>query len=200
MIVGQTERAVLHSKKAVELDPFNPFFHAMHGMVLNFARRWDEARAAADTAFALQPSNGLAKAVLRGVLLGIGKLKEHHDKLMAEQLELHGNDEEWVGAFERGMAEGGYTGAQLRIADLLAYRYETFGWQGDNVRAENIARRYYDAGDKEKTLDWLEKAYEERDPNLLYDVRNPFYFDNLSSEPRFRQLLRKMNLTVTEVQ
>ncbi|MFO7890515.1 MAG: protein kinase [bacterium] len=199
MIMGEIEKAVLHSKKAVELDPFNPFFHAMRGMVLSFARRWDEARVAADTALALQPSNDLAKGVLRGVLLGIGKLKEHHDKLMAEQLELHGNDEEWVGAFERGMAEGGYTCAQRRIADLLAYRYETFGWQGDNVRAENIARRYYDAGDIEETLDWLEKAYEERDPNLPYDVRNPFYYDSLRTEPRFRELLRKMNLPVGDM-
>lgn len=196
IIMGETAKAVQHSKKAVELDPFNPFFHAMRGMVLSFARRWDEARVAADTALALQPSNGLAKAVLRNVLLGTGKLKEHHEEWMEIQLETRKDDAEWVEAFEQGLEQGGYTRAEYNIAELLASRYREFGWQGDNVRAIVVAGRYFDAGNREKTIEWLEKAYEERDPNLLYRVRNPFFYDSLNAEPRFRELLRKMNLPV----
>jgi hypothetical protein len=45
-------------------------------------------------------------------------------------------------------------------------------------------------------LDWLEKAYEDYDPSMLY-LGLPYY-DPLRSYPRFQELLRKMNLPLDE--
>ena len=59
-----------------------------------------------------------------------------------------------------------------------------------------IARRYLDAGDNDRAIDWLEKAYEERDPNLPY-IGLPFY-GPLRSDPRFQDLLRRIGLPVDE--
>jgi len=47
-------------------------------------------------------------------------------------------------------------------------------------------------GDKEAALDWLEKAYDERNP--LISFLNWPLLDNLRSEPRFRALLEKANI------
>ena len=55
-----------------------------------------------------------------------------------------------------------------------------------------IALRYLDAGDKDRAIDWLEKAYENRNPNMPY-IGKPLY-DPLRSDPRFQALLRRMNL------
>jgi len=55
------------------------------------------------------------------------------------------------------------------------------------------------AGDREKCLDWLEKHYETKDPNLFY-IAGGDYGSMLRDEPRYKELLRKMNLPVDEKQ
>ena len=116
------------------------------------------------------------------------RLSQQLNEQLALQRERIAHDPERVAAFERGLAEGGYEGAQRGIADVLAARYLDSG-RGHEV---GIALRYQDAGDNDRAIDWLEKAYEEHDPSLPY-LGNPLY-DPLRSDPRFQALLRRMNL------
>jgi Flp pilus assembly protein TadD len=48
-------------------------------------------------------------------------------------------------------------------------------------------------GEDEQALDWLERAYEERTGGV-FGIKGSFLFASLRSHPRFRALLRKMNL------
>ena len=185
-IVGRTDEAIPHSERALELDPFNALFHSLYAMVLYFDRRYDDAMAAARTALALQPGQGIARYTLQTVFIAKGM----RDEQLALQRERIAHDPERVAVFERGLAEAGYEGVQRGIADLLAARYEKSGW--GEFGPESIAFRYLDAGDYDRAIDWLEKGYEDRDPNLPY-IGKPFY-DPLRSDPRFQALLRRMNL------
>jgi hypothetical protein len=118
-----------------------------------------------------------------------------HEEQLAIQRARIGLDPERATAFDRGLEEDGYEGAQRGVADVLASRYGKTGkWV---CGGEGIARRYVDARDYEKALDWLETAYEDRDPNLPY-IGGPIYWDALRSYPRYQDLLRKMNLPVEE--
>jgi len=45
-IMGRAAEGVAHSERAIELDPFNALYHGLHGVVLVYLRRWDEALAA----------------------------------------------------------------------------------------------------------------------------------------------------------
>ncbi len=56
----------------------------------------------------------------------------------------------------------------------------------------HIAALYAHAGRKDRALDWLEKAYQERDPLMVYLNVEPTW-DSLRSDPRFQDLLRRMN-------
>jgi hypothetical protein len=53
---------------------------------------------------------------------------------------------------------------------------------------------YLYAEDKDQAMEWLEKAYAMRDPMMPY-VGSP-YFDLLDDDPRYQDLLRRMNLPI----
>jgi tetratricopeptide (TPR) repeat protein len=60
-----------------------------------------------------------------------------------------------------------------------------------HVPAVDRARIYAGLGEKGKAFEWLEKGYEERSI-VGINVQPPF--DPLRSDPRFADLLRRMNL------
>jgi hypothetical protein len=60
-----------------------------------------------------------------------------------------------------------------------------------------IAQLYAGLGEKQRALDWLEKAYDERDPMMAFLNVSPS-LDSLHSERRFQDLVRRMNFPVAE--
>ncbi len=62
--------------------------------------------------------------------------------------------------------------------------------------AVNIAIKYMFAGYTTRAIDWLEKAYEDRDPNLPY-LGKPVW-DSARDDPRFQALLLRIGLPVED--
>jgi hypothetical protein len=56
-----------------------------------------------------------------------------------------------------------------------------------------LASAYARVGNKEKSLEWLQKAYEERNGNLTLVNSEPDY-RGLHGDPRFADLLKRMGL------
>ena len=56
-----------------------------------------------------------------------------------------------------------------------------------------IATFYARVGDKDKTREWLEKGYEERDFRVMLLSVTP-EFDGMRTDPRFIDLVRQMGL------
>jgi TolB-like protein len=189
-IMGRNDEALRHIERAIELDPLNALFHGLYGMVLVYQRRYDDAIAAANTGLRLQPDLPIARGALQSGFI----LKGMRDEQLAIQRARIALDPERVAAFERGIEEGGYEGAQRGVADVLAAQYGKSGPR--KTTAGGIAKRYLDAGDYDRTIEWLEKGYEDRDPTLL-GITGPLY-DPLRSNPRFQDLLRRMNLPQNE--
>jgi hypothetical protein len=53
---------------------------------------------------------------------------------------------------------------------------------------------YEGLGDKDRAFQWLAKAFEERSPILAYYLKVDPLGDRLRPDPRFADLLRRMNL------
>jgi hypothetical protein len=61
------------------------------------------------------------------------------------------------------------------------------------VSPDGLASYYSVVGDHPRALDWLERAYQQRDGTLVWIKVHP-RLDGLRGEPRFRELLAKMKL------
>jgi tetratricopeptide (TPR) repeat protein len=181
---GRAVEALPHSELAIKLDPFNALYHGMYAIVLDYLRRWDDALAAARTALGYQPNLGIAIDMFQRVYINKGM----RDEQLAEQRLRAARDPERLAALERGLAAGGYEGAQRAIADVYAARYA----RGEYRDAMGVAFRYLDGGDKDRAIDYLRKAYEAHDPLLAY-VGRP-HRDRLRGDPRFQALLRRIGL------
>jgi serine/threonine-protein kinase len=186
-IMGRADEALPHIERALELDPLNPLTHHFYGIVLKFHRRYDDAIAAFRTALEIEPNFMPAKGMIF-VTLGA---KGMYDEVLAIWRKEGADEAEFTKALEDGFEEAGYKGAYRAVADLMA---EMYGKQGIKVDAFAIANIYKDAGEYDLAIDWFEKLCDEHDPNLPYIV-SPEY-DPLRSDPRFQNLLRKMNLPV----
>jgi hypothetical protein len=90
-------------------------------------------------------------------------------------------DLEAVEVLERGYAEGGFHGAYSRLAE----------WQAAHWPRPWVYPLVW-AGKTQQALDRLEREFEERDPHTPYLGVN--YAKSLRDEPRFQDLLRRMNL------
>jgi hypothetical protein len=62
-----------------------------------------------------------------------------------------------------------------------------------HVPATRIARMFAHAGDKDSAMEWLERAYETRESTLIR-LAVFWDWDDLRFDPRFQNLLRRMNL------
>ena len=90
-------------------------------------------------------------------------------------------------SFDRGYAQGGYREGMKRAAQALAARSRTA-----SVLPSDVAQLFLQAGETATAMDWLDRAFEYRDPNLPY-LRLPIY-DPLRADPRFQSLVRRMGL------
>jgi len=178
--------AMAHIERAIELDPHNSQLQASYCQNLIFIGRYDDAIAQCRKALETAPNSLTAHTGLQGAYHKKGMYPQAFEHWKAKYSIL--GHREVVEALDRGYAKGGYARAMVLAAEKLEALSRT-----TYVAPFNIAALYANAGKTDKALDWLEKAYDDRDPTTpaIYVVPT---FINLHSEPRFRELLRRMNL------
>ena len=79
-------------------------------------------------------------------------------------------------------------GAPTKRIARAPSRSKTQGW------LYQIAQIYAHRGDVEQAFAWLDRAYEQRDSGLGLYLKGDPLLENLRSDPRYVELLRKMNL------
>jgi serine/threonine-protein kinase len=185
-ILKRPEEAMAQIQRALELDPLNALFRDFYAMDLMYARRYDDAIAVIRDTLKTSPNDLIALSTLRSAY--------HMKRMDTEALDAWKasyaarGDQAAGEALVRGFQEGGYPKALERAAEILAVRSRTA-----YVPAWQIGTLYTRAGKKDEALEWLEKAYQAHDPNMPYISVDPI-FDILRDDPRFGDLLRRMNL------
>jgi serine/threonine protein kinase/Tfp pilus assembly protein PilF len=206
-------------RRALELDPNNADAHQSYGDLLSYTGRHNEALSESRRARELDPLNLRTDVLEAGTLVNAGKPDEALARLK-QTLELDPNywfAHQWVatayiekGMFAEAILEARKAletqGVSSRPTALLGYALAKSGKHSEAqtelnkllklsqarfVSPYNIALIYSALEQRNDALAWLERGYNDRDPRMVF-LKIDTKLNNLRSDPRFQDLLRRV--------
>jgi TolB-like protein/Tfp pilus assembly protein PilF len=178
---GSFDKSMAAIDKALELDPFSLIINRMKGMILLYARRYDEA---------LEQMN-------RTVALDAGFPGVYHDIFVVHQIRR--DHDKAIEAYVRwqelgGDAVGGQRGrTSYAKGGWKAFLLDSTSREGDFRRRYpvRVATFYVELGDHDAALDQLQAAYDLRVNDTNWIKVDP-RLDPLRGDPRFQALMKKI--------
>ena len=183
----RAEEAVAEVRRARELSPMTPLVFALESQMLLRTGHVDDAILQAKKALDFEPNFWVAHLHLGSAYAR----QKQYDQATAEfekaiQLAPE-NSRPKIALARLFMLRGDHKGAYAIARELESHRSERF------VPLSSLAAIYSGLGNKDRALDLLEKAVEERElPS--FNFQDETLFDNLRSEPRFQNILKRMNI------
>jgi len=183
--MGRFEEAIAEGKRSVELDPLSLLDNRVLGQSFYFARRYDQAIEQFRKTLELDPNFTATHRYLGEAYLQKSMYKEGIAEIEKE-LAISPNSTAALAYLGYGYAlEGRRAEAQKVLDQLNELSKQRF------VPAQYRSIIYAGLGEKDKAFEWLERGYEER--SVVAINVNPVFVP-LRSDPRFQDLLRRMNL------
>jgi serine/threonine protein kinase/tetratricopeptide (TPR) repeat protein len=183
-IMGDIEGSLLQVMRGRDADPLGYWANFVVLGHLFMARRYEEVVEEGIEIMELFPdSRGI-----RGFIADALWMLDRHDEALEQYRQAWGEDADFVQMLERGLAEGGPGAAQRARGEQLAAMAES-----QPMDPILVARYFAMAGDADPAFEWLERAFEERDPQILHVPLDPRY-DPLRADPRYDDLMRRIGL------
>jgi tetratricopeptide (TPR) repeat protein len=180
--MGQTEDAQALGRRRLALDPLSPAAHAEMGWIYYDSRRYDEAIVAFEKALGLDPNFSSAVEGLGHTYL--------EKKMFPEAIRAYGKVKTLVNLVWLGNA---YARAGARDKALKILKELNAISKQQYVPPGAFAWIYVGLGDKDQAFRCLEKALEEHDASGFPMAKVFPAWDPLRSDPRYQDLLRRMN-------
>jgi len=184
--MGRSDEGMAQTKKAQELDPLSLIINTTLGWQYYLVGQNDHAVEQLRKVLDIDPKFSPARRILEEVFAHMGK----HKEAVAERekaLSLSGGPE-LAASIEEDFTKSGYKGVLQSwldgLTELSKHSY---------VSSYSIAESYMRMDEKQKAFEWLEKAYEEHDSGLVSVAVEPM-FESIRSDPRFKEILRRMKL------
>jgi Tfp pilus assembly protein PilF len=184
---GRRAEGFAEAKRARELDPLNRRINGLEAQFLIHAGQTDEALTRLQKTLELDPNYWLAHLYLAGAYIEKGMYSE----AVAEARKAR----EFSGASTTPIAFLGYALAKSgKQAEARAELEELLRLSKENyVSSCNIAMIYNGLDKRDETLAWLERGFAQRDVRMTFLKVEPKW-NNLRSDPRFQDLLRRVGL------
>jgi TolB-like protein/DNA-binding winged helix-turn-helix (wHTH) protein len=180
-VTGDLDQAVKLAEQVAALEPLRSNSYLGLGHLLYLAGRYDEARKELQKALDLNPQATFAHYTLGKILIA-----ERKSQQALAEMEKEPSD--WAKLTGQALAYHAVGRGQDSTAALgaLIAKYGTDG-------AYQIAQVYAYRGDSDKSFEWLELAYNQRDSGMT-DMKTDPLFKNLRHNQRYTELLKKMHL------
>jgi len=183
--MDRQDEALTMAERALQLDPLNSIILTISGTVFEYLRRCDDVIELAQKALQTSPNDPVGHNMLWGAYYMKGMHKESLESARAFFTGL--GFAKIAEVMAQGYEEDGYRGAMMFAAETMAaFSKQTY------VSPYFVAVMYAFAGNKDNAMEMLEKGYEMRDPMMPY--MGYYAFDLLHDDPRYQDLLRRMNL------
>jgi TolB-like protein/Tfp pilus assembly protein PilF len=185
-VVGRYDEAIAVMERAHQFDPLSPVVNTFLGGAMYAGHQDDRAIEQFRKTIELEPTDARAYGSLGDVYESLGR----HEEAVAAYLKersLSGDAAEGVQALRDAYRAGGIRGYWRKY---LEHQRETA--KREHVSPVTFASIYAHLNEKEQELEWLEKAYQQHTP-ALYQLKESRTWDSLRSDPRFQDLLRRMN-------
>jgi TolB-like protein/DNA-binding winged helix-turn-helix (wHTH) protein len=187
--LGRSEEAIAEMNRALELDPLSGIYNTVLGLSYYYARQYDQALQQFNKTLTLDPDFFIAPFHLAWLYSQLGQYPEAITELTKGRL-LRGDDHAKVAADEMALRKA------VAAQGAAGFWHEIRKWnEGDypNVGEFDVPQAYARLGEKEKAMVSLERNFEKRAPLVTLLKVDPA-LDTLHSDPRFEDLLRRMNL------
>jgi tetratricopeptide (TPR) repeat protein len=184
MTMGRIDQAVARVQHAWGLDPLNSVINASVGMIHYLAHDYDGALSALRRGLEIDPTHHVSHLRVGLACLQKGLVPEGIEA-MQRAVELSGGSTEALAGLAQAHAVCGNRSAMETIVQQLVASSDRY------VSPYNVARAFGAAGDRQRALEWLERAYQEHNPDLIELTREPS-FRSLWSEEKFGQLARRV--------
>lgn len=184
--ISRSDAAVEEYRRALELDPLTLQRTTNLGFALYYARRHDESIAQLREALEANPADYWSRMML-GCNYAYKRMYGEATAECAKALEGLPDDQNVMAVCGKVY---GLAGERQRAKALLV-RLKTLSAQR-YVDPYNMAWVCDGLGDNDGTMSWLERSYTERSAGIC-GVGCELWSDRLRSDPRFQDLLRRMN-------
>jgi TolB-like protein/DNA-binding winged helix-turn-helix (wHTH) protein/Flp pilus assembly protein TadD len=181
-VVGDLDGALKLYKQAVALDPLRTNSYSGIGYLLYVAGRYDEAQAELQKALDLNPQVPLVHLNMGKILLAEGRPQQALTEIEKEP-------SDWGKLTGLALAYHALYREQdsnAALAELIAKHHAFSAYQ--------VAQVYAYRRESEKSFEWLERAYEQRDAGVTETNIDPL-LTNLRRDPRYAELLKKLRLS-----
>ena len=186
--VGRIDDALSEIRKAQELDPLSRVIKANIGVIHYFGRQYDLAVGQLRKVLEESPDFSVAHWGMGLVYEQKGMPEEAIAELeKADALSKHGSINTIASLGHAYAIAGQKSKAQQILSEMEARTKQ------EPISSYQFALIFAGLGEKDKAFAALEKAFRERSTLLTY-VKMDARFDPLRSDPRFADLLRRMNL------
>jgi tetratricopeptide (TPR) repeat protein len=186
---GREQEALAEINRARQLDPGSAVIESDLGRNYIFARQYDEGIAVCKKLAAEKPTFPMAHYCLLEAYWGKRMyLQAIEEWRVYGQLADDKDETELASAMEHEFHSSGWEGALHKGIEISLARRNTTG-----SSAYGIAQLYTGLGDKDRTFQWLNRAFQEHDDSVVA-LRTDSSFDDMRSDPRFAELVRKVGL------
>jgi eukaryotic-like serine/threonine-protein kinase len=185
LLLGRTNESLVESNKFLELDPLSesPIGHLAYHYL--YSRQYDDAVQQFQKTIQLYPDSP-QYTKLGNAFWEKGMYNEAVEAF-AKGLAKEGLDQASIGELKLAFAKSGSIGFLRKFLEILKAVPQA------RVLAVNIAELHARLNEKDQAFEWLEKAYADHSDGLVR-LKEEIGFDNLRSDPRYANLLRRIGL------
>ena len=185
-VLGRFDEGIAQLKLAQELDPLSLIINADLGEVYTYARQYDNA--IEQLRKTIEMDQGFYYAHWRLGL--VYEMKGSNQEAIAEYRKARQLDDD---PFVLALLGHAYAVSGERAEALKTVEQLKEISQQRYVSAYSFSVLYGGLGEKDQAFQWLEKAYQDRADDLRQLKVDPL-LDNLRSDPRFTDLVRRVGL------